>query len=624
MQYRPEIDGLRALAVMPVIFFHAGFGVFAGGYVGVDVFFVISGYLITSLIVEELHGGRFSLVGFYERRARRILPALIVVALACVPFAWLWLLPAEMRSFSKSLVAIAAFVSNLFFWSERGYFGTAIELKPLIHTWSLAVEEQFYLFFPLLLMIFVRGRRAAVVLLGAISLALCLWLSQVHVHSAFYLLPTRLWELAVGAAVALWRPATGNRVPGAAGWSSLLEGAGLSMIVAAVLMFDERTTFPGWAATLPVAGAALVIAYGSTATVVGRLLATRALVGLGLISYSAYLWHQPMLAFARHRQWLDAEGRAATLAIVATLALAWLSWRFVERPFRDRSAWSRGQVFFLSAAGLLLLAGIGIAGWRTDGFLAQRYPPQDQALLAAFIDGGDYTAARFDRLKLAAFAGDPRKKRVMVIGDSHAKDLVNAVAETELSHHLELSTHQINAECGNLFVGDDLSSQIGAEHRARCRLMGWYDSAALRERMEQADAIWLASAWLPWVIDRLPQSVRRIEATYGKPVLVFGRKNFGQVSEAALLSLPPAERPARRQPIRPANVEVNAQLRRVVAPAQFIDVSRLMCGDDTHCPLFTAERTLKTYDGVHLTRAGAVELGRALAIQAPVKALIEP
>jgi peptidoglycan/LPS O-acetylase OafA/YrhL len=208
MDYRPEIDGLRALAVLPVILFHAGFETFSGGFVGVDVFFVISGYLITTIILKELEQDDFSIARFYERRARRILPALFLVMFVCIPFAWLWLLPDDMQRFSQSLVAVSTFVSNLLFWQESGYFDTAAELKPLLHTWSLAVEEQYYVLFPLfLVLVWPFGKRWILVLLalGAVlSLSLAEWGSFRRPAATFYLLPTRGWELLLGALIAFY------------------------------------------------------------------------------------------------------------------------------------------------------------------------------------------------------------------------------------------------------------------------------------------------------------------------------------------------------------------------------------------------------------------------------------
>ena len=208
LTYRPEIDGLRAFAVIPVIFFHAGFKLFGGGFVGVDIFFVISGYLITSIILSEMENGKFSLINFYERRVRRILPALFFVTLVCVPFSWMLLISKDMKDFAQSLIAISTFSSNILFWLESGYFNTAAELKPLLHTWSLAVEEQYYLLYPLFLILSWRlGKRWILALLTAaflVSLGLGHWGAYNKPHAAFYLLPTRAWEILIGIFAAFY------------------------------------------------------------------------------------------------------------------------------------------------------------------------------------------------------------------------------------------------------------------------------------------------------------------------------------------------------------------------------------------------------------------------------------
>ena len=302
MDYRREIDGLRALAVLPVIFFHAGFPTFRGGFVGVDVFFVISGYLITTIILAELEQGKFSIINFYERRARRILPALFLVMFVCLPLAWLWLLPQEMKSFSQSLVAVSAFASNVLFWRTSGYFETAAELKPLLHTWSLAVEEQYYLLFPVFLMLTWRlGKRWIVGLLACVfvvSLAAAQWNAVAKPTATFFLLPTRGWELLVGAFVALYFSKDRNKIP--AKLLCEVGGAvGFVLITYSIFAFDKQTPFPSFYALVPTIGTALIILYATQSTLVGQLLGNRVCVGVGLISYSAYLWHQPLFAFAR-------------------------------------------------------------------------------------------------------------------------------------------------------------------------------------------------------------------------------------------------------------------------------------------------------------------------------------
>lgn len=275
MNYRREIDGLRALAVIPVILFHADFKPFSGGFIGVDVFFVISGYLITTFILTELEAGEFSIIRFYERRARRILPALFLVMAVCLPLAWLWLLPGDMLNFSQSLIAVSVFASNILFWQQSGYFDTEAELKPLLHTWSLAVEEQFYVLFPLFLILGWRFGRKWLVLALAIVASLSLIMAQrravVNPAYAFFLLPTRGWELALGALVAFYFSRYPDSIYNPT-LNQILSMLGLLLILFSIFAFSKSTPLPGPYALVPTVGAALILLFAWPQTWVGALL----------------------------------------------------------------------------------------------------------------------------------------------------------------------------------------------------------------------------------------------------------------------------------------------------------------------------------------------------------------
>jgi peptidoglycan/LPS O-acetylase OafA/YrhL len=371
IRYRREVDGLRALAVLPVILFHAGFETFSGGFVGVDVFFVISGYLITAVILTEIEKGKFSIINFYERRARRILPALFLVMIVSIPFSWLLLTPSEFVDFSKSLVATSVFGSNIYFWRGSGYFATAAELKPLLHTWSLALEEQFYLLFPFVLVFFWKlGKRflfAGLFFLLVCSLVASQWFTRSNPMASFYLLPTRGWELLIGAFAAIILTKTSRREPRVivgevGGW------LGVAFVVSPVFLYDVSTPFPGLYALLPCLGAVLIIMFASQQNSVGVFLGNRAFVGIGLISYSAYLWHQPLFAFARHAS--SGESGSVLFAALFILAflLGYLSWRFVEAPFRQNSRFKRVHIFGLALTCGTFLCGVGFFGQIMDGF----------------------------------------------------------------------------------------------------------------------------------------------------------------------------------------------------------------------------------------------------------------
>lgn len=436
MTYRKEIDGLRALAVLPVILFHGGFHTFSGGFVGVDVFFVISGYLITSILLSELSQGTFSLVGFYERRARRILPALFFVILAIFPFAWYWLLPQDMQSFSQSLIAVSLFASNILFWATSGYFDTAAEIKPLLHTWSLAVEEQYYVFFPLFLLLAWRwGKRTIVTLLAIvalISLLLADWGATHKPMATFYLLPTRGWELLIGAMCSLYL--SRQRLPALpARYGEALGALGLGLLCIAVFLFTPQTPFPSLYALVPTLGTALIILFAGPHNATGRVLSTPWLVGIGLVSYSAYLWHQPLFALAKHRSIdMPAQTTIAGLMLLSFL-LAYVSWRFVETPFRNKQQFSRRQIFNMAVAGSLAIALLGLAGHLTQGFAFRN--PLFQSMLAIHTvenspchTHGRRSAVQIEQGDICTLGSDI-PPTVAVIGDSHAGALFEALKQ---------------------------------------------------------------------------------------------------------------------------------------------------------------------------------------------------
>ena len=406
MHYRPEIDGLRALAVVPVILFHAGIETFSGGYVGVDVFFVISGYLITTIIINEMDEGRFRLVNFYERRARRILPALFLVMIVCIPLAWMWLMPRDMKDFSQSLIAVAMFLSNVLFWDESGYFDTAAELKPLLHTWSLAVEEQYYILYPLFLILCWRiGRRSILAMLAVLfvlSLAAAHWNAYNDPAFAFYLLPTRGWELLIGVFAAFYLQK--NAAPLSAYGRQAGSAVGLGLILYAVFAFDSQTPFPGLYALAPTVGTVLIILLAVEGTFIKRLLSAKVIVGVGLISYSAYLWHHPLLAFARYRSETEPSFWLMMALCTLTFPLAYLTWRYVENPFRRRTVFSRERLFTVSGAFAVAFIAFGAWGNHSDGFETQ--------------DTNDF----------ATVAATDAAPDVMLVGDSHADHLFFGLA----------------------------------------------------------------------------------------------------------------------------------------------------------------------------------------------------
>ena len=448
MDYRREIDGLRAVAVLPVILFHAGFESFSGGFVGVDVFFVISGYLITTIILAELEQEKFSIINFYERRARRILPALFLIMLFCVPFAWFWLLPTHMKDFSKELVTVSVFASNILFWRENSYFGTAAELKPLLHTWSLAIEEQYYVLFPLFLMLFWKlGKRWILITLGLLfvgSLIVAQWGSYAKPAAAFYLLPTRGWELLIGAFAAFYLSQK-NRKEFRNGLSEFGGWLGVVLIIYAVFNYSKATPFPGFYALVPTLGAVLIILFATQQTSVGKFIGNKAFVGIGLISYSAYLWHQPLFAFARQSSLTKPSNAIFLTLSILSLILAYTTWKYVENPFRNRKNFSRKQVFIFSGAFTAFFILMGAFLYSDNGNISKRFNQDEQEVLLlgqknyketlgvydlgrCFLDYEQKTQVLIDSNCVSLSKNtDNKKPRVIVFGDSLAAHWMSGV-----------------------------------------------------------------------------------------------------------------------------------------------------------------------------------------------------
>ena len=391
--YRPDIDGLRAVAILPVMFFHSGLGIFSGGFVGVDVFFVISGYLITIIIVRDQERGRFSIFEFYERRIRRIVPALFVVVACSYIAATMLMLPDQLAAFAKSALYLVAFSSNILFWHEQGYFEPQAQMIPLLHTWSLAVEEQFYAVFPIAVLLIKRVAASRFLFwfgfLAVGSLGLSIWSVGHHPGAAFYLAPSRAWELLVGSLLVFGAiPKIESKK--VRDWLSL---GGLGLIAFSALGYSNSTPFPGVAAIPPTVGAAILIQTGASGeSWTKRMLSTRPLVAIGLISYSLYLWHWPLLVFAQiaHPAPLDVVSKCSLLALAAVCAV--VTCIFVERPFRRKAVLgSRRQLMSTAIASAAFLAIISVMIIQDDGIMGRFDPGTRRDILANLAAKSSWT-----------------------------------------------------------------------------------------------------------------------------------------------------------------------------------------------------------------------------------------
>lgn len=639
MKYRPEIDGLRSVAVLPVILFHGGISLFAGGFVGVDIFFVISGYLITSIIVAKIDDRSFSLMDFYSRRFRRILPALALVLACTIPFAWIWMLPTDFKDFAQSLSAVSIFSSNFLFWIESGYFAAAAELKPLLHTWSLAVEEQYYIFFPLLLMALWRwSNRITITLLFAIfglSLIASHILSATHPDANFYLLPSRAWELMAGSLCAVWI------LRGRSVANEYLAGLGLVLILGSIFFYDSATPFPSLYSLAPVLGTCFIILYAKQGTVVARVLAMRGPVLIGLISYSAYLWHQPLFAFARIKLGHTPAPSVMLALCAVSLGLAYLSWRFVEQPAR-RLPWPARRTVATALAGsvavFILGIGLGYSGLHQRYFLSA-LSPQNATLLVsvnrmasmdhyATEDAGECrfyvnkyspeTSSRFDQ------CATKHGKAVVVFGDSHSLDVYKALIDNWERPFLVglpqegCRPHVAGSNCDATGIEMFLKTHASQIELALYAQAGFWlltDSEG-RERARNlfTDAKDLAPRLNQPAIDRVMAFLKRLRADI--PVTWLGPRFEPHIGVDKMLSIPCEEAPQRLE-LRSAHTEIfkrlDAELERIASTLNIGYLSQIEATQfNVSTDLFTCEK-LYWSDGDHWSPEGEQYFGARLA-----------
>ena len=622
LRHRGDIDGLRAIAILSVLLVHCGVTALRGGFIGVDVFFVISGYLITLISEREIAAGRFTVAAFYRRRALRILPALAAMVAVVLVMGCLVLFPHRLRDLGMSAAATAVFASNIYFRHTSDYFAQAADAMPLVHTWSLAVEEQFYLLYPLLLIALRRAsparKRMVIGVLGVLSLALGAWQGVHSAVAGFFLLPARVWELGLGALVALGTfPAVSARM---AGWLAL---AGLLLIAGSVVVVSPSWPFPVPWAIPPVLGAALLIAYGEGAPT-ARLLSWRPARAVGLISYSLYLWHRPIIAF-----WMLAHGTTLkpgdTVVLIAlSLAAACVSYFAIERPFlamrRQPAGAGRWRVHIVSLCGIAVAAAAGLAvAWAAP--VIRPLPPA-VAQVAAF-EGWDKTPGaeaqysahcfllphrrEYDPAACLALAHD--RPNLLLLGDSFAAQLSQAMHDAFPTAHIVQVTA---AGCRPLIGGE--AGPAGCRAMSDIVFSGKVDLRAI-------DRVILGGRWLPGEPPALMRTIAFFRAR-GIPVTVIGPMVEYDVDEptalaSAMLDGDPHRIDRLRLMDRGAmDAELAPQVR--AAGAIYVSAWAQECPGGA-CRLTAANGDPLHIDHSHLTPAGAAEFVAAYrAVLGPV------
>ncbi len=447
MKYRKEIDGLRALAILPVLFFHAGLPFLSGGYLGVDIFFVISGFLITSIIHYEINNNKFSILTFYERRLRRILPALATVLLfTSIAIAFFESSPKALHDYGDSLVSAILMFSNIYFFLTSSYFGPASELSPLLHTWSLAVEEQFYVLFPILAIFCKRLNTksyiALLILISLISIGIAEWGWRNSAHGNFYLLPSRAWELLAGSLAAIY--INSNKVHNTSKeMQSFLSLFGLLCITFSFFLFNKYTPHPSILTFLPILGTFLIIVFSSQHNFTGKILSSRLLVHIGLISYSLYLWHYPIFVMVKLEAAPEHQFAIKLLLLPLIYLFSITTYKFIETPFRNKQLISSRNIFKYSFVSIISIFFLGIL-YINNTIIQRVIHPQETKRFDMLLTAHNAHEKQvmFDDKQCKFWSpsieekfenrfiecSKKHKKAIFVLGGSHGMDLYNAIA----------------------------------------------------------------------------------------------------------------------------------------------------------------------------------------------------
>jgi peptidoglycan/LPS O-acetylase OafA/YrhL len=635
LSYRSDIDGLRAVAVLLVVANHLRTRAM-GGYIGVDVFFVISGYLISSVILSQMSTGTFSLMGFYERRIRRIFPALLALLTAVTVVAYLYYVPSELEAYSSSLLAALFSVSNMLFWHEAGYFDAPSALKPLLHTWSLGVEEQFYIFFPLFIFVVRRWWPArlkySIWLVTAISFLMACWWVRHDPTAAFFFAPLRAWELLLGTILSQ------NYLPPIRGkvGRNAASALGLLLILIPAFAYSKLTAFPGLTALPPCLGAGLIIAAGETgSSLVGRVLSWRPVVFVGLISYSFYLWHWPILAFEDvvplfTKMSTHSKG-GKFIFLVVSISIATLSWRFIETPFRKGQFRPQRRTLFVltgSAVLVLVCCGLGLlavqgvpAGFPQEALALTKYSHYDSDTewrrnVCFFTP--DTNFSNFN--SSVCLQNDPARKQLLLIGDSHAADLYPGLSRV----FSDVNISQANASFCPPLVTEPL---LRPEFRPNCSKLSHfvYGDYLLRHHV---DTVILSAFWEESQLPELGRTVAWIQQ-HGMKVVVFGPAieyslPLPRILIAALRDRQPGQIAVREQTDARHLDVVMAHMARQVWKVPYISFFETLCapqrelvlkaqaGDQPGCPVYAGPGIPVLFDTNHFTAEGSVLYAKAV------------
>ena len=633
-KYRPEIDGLRALAILPVILFHAGYNNFEGGYVGVDIFFVISGYLISSIIIYEVESGKFSLKNFYERRARRILPALFSVILISAPFAWFILLPADLELFNNSAFSALTFWSNYIFYFEIDYFETSSRLKPLLHTWSLSIEEQFYIIFPILLIFFYKFKKKYFIIfisiVAILSLLIAQWGGNLKLAYPFiekeilffnqssltnFFLPFgRIWELIIGILISFYIKKNGQ--PN--NYNQIFSLIGIVLILYSVFTFNKETDYPSFHTLFPTIGTALLIIFTNKNTLAFKLFSQKILVFFGLISYSAYLYHYPIFTFVEYSNFIEFNNLNKIFLIFLTFILSYLSWKFIEKPFRKKSIISSKNFYFFLGLLYSLVLILFVITNNNKGFKSRFDKDFENFSINFNIKELEEETSIFkDDLRKNNIFTNNNKKKILIIGNSVAVDLLMAFDQNkELFNDYEFREYYFKLE--NLFENSQ-KNKINLNKLIESELFINADVLMISTLYNEYETSFIKNNIIKLLYDITAKHGKLLVVTSNSPVfyddrginpilsiLLKNKKN--KISEIELNKL-------YYEKLNSKFIRIGKKVKQFTNELDIIflnkfDYSCLV--NEKSCDALTDKRNLIYFDGIHYTKKGAKYFGKKM------------
>jgi peptidoglycan/LPS O-acetylase OafA/YrhL len=621
--YRREIDGLRAISVISVILYHFNIDMFSGGFVGVDMFFVISGFLITQLIHSHIQSNSFAFPAFYIRRAKRLFPALLFTIIISYLIAFYNFTPEDFSRFSGAAVTALIGLSNFYYLGESGYFDSSIQIKPLLHTWSLGVEEQFYLFWPLLLVFLHKNiphksHVFVILTIVCISIISTEYLMQFYMNAMFFLMPFRVFEFGLGA-ILVW---VIRYQPSKKMYSGIIGVVGLSLIVYSITTFTKDTIFPGYNALLPCIGAVLII-YSGTKNYLTIILANVFSVHIGKISYSLYLAHWPVIVFYSYQRsninstFVFSE---VALLLLVTYVIAIFMFTFIETPFREKQKVEEvsPKIYYLGILFSMALIFISSLSWYQAGWVWRFQDLSETVKVELQPKEGklrQYAYRKILKLDKGGFKNNGKTK-VLVIGDSQAGDFINMMYENKFDNFIDFSSIVIDSRCQPLLTPDiELVEYIGDKYRSKCKRQR--EKIMNSSKLDEADVIVLGASWRSWGIKYLPETIMILKKKTTE-IFVVGLKMQSVSGQTFLI----------RNNIRGELYKVSAQKRHQVTKKRnkvlrdgsgkktysYVDVEILFCKNKEACLVVTPEGKVIFYDRNHLTPEGAKHLGNLLYV----------